>query len=76
MMAKGGFGDVLTGFCTTFAAQGLALRHAAALGSWLLGHAAELARRADGDAVESFTPSRLLEMTGAACASLRSGGVF
>ncbi len=26
MMAKGGFGDVLTGFCTTFAAQGLSLR--------------------------------------------------
>ena len=76
MMAKGGFGDVLTGFCTTFAARGMGLRESAALGSWLLGHAAELARLKDGDAVESFTPSRLIEMTGPALASLRSGAVF
>lgn len=72
MMAKGGFGDVLTGFCATFAGQGLPLRAAAALGSWLLGRAAELARVADGDAVESFTPTRLLELTGAAFAALRA----
>lgn len=71
MMAKGGFGDVLTGFCTTFAAQGIALRDAAALGSWLLGFAAEKARLQDGDAVESFTPSRLIEMSGRALAGLR-----
>ncbi len=74
MMAKGGFGDVLTGFITTFAAQGMSLRDAAALGSWLLGFSAEQARLRDGDAVESFTPSRLIEMSGPALAALRGGG--
>ena len=76
MMAKGGFGDVLTGFITTFAAQGMSLRDAAALGSWLLGFSAEQARLRDGDAVESFTPSRLIEMSGPALAALRGGQVW
>ena len=76
MMAKGGFGDVLTGFCTTFAAQGVPLREAAALGSWLLGFAAEQARIVDGNEVESFTPSRLIEMSGRALAVLRYGDVW
>ena len=76
MMAKGGFGDVLTGFCATFVAQGMTLRDAAALGSWLLGFAAEQARLSDGDAVEGFTPSRLIEMSGPAFAALRHGRVW
>lgn len=76
MMAKGGFGDVLTGFCATFAAQGRSLRDAAALGSWLLGFAAEQSRILDGDAVEAFTPSRLIEMSGRAFALLRNGDVW
>lgn len=71
MMAKGGFGDILTGFATAFLARGLNASHAAALASWLLGHAAEQARLTDGDCPESFTPSRLLEMTGPAWAALR-----
>ena len=45
------------------------LRAAAALGSWLLGHATEFS---GADGVESFTPSQLLSLTGAAFASLRS----
>jgi len=76
MMAKGGMGDVLTGLCTTFAAQGIALHDAACLGSWLIGFAAEQARLADGDAPEAFTPSRLIEMTAAAFGALRRGGVY
>lgn len=76
MMAKGGMGDVLTGFCATFAAQGMPLYDAACLGSWLLGFGAEQARLADGDAPEAFTPSRLIEMTAAAFGALRRGGVF
>ena len=42
-MASGGMGDVLTGVCTAFAAQHVPLHHAAALGAWLCGRAAELA---------------------------------
>jgi NAD(P)H-hydrate epimerase len=42
-MASGGMGDVLTGVCTAFAAQRVPLHHAAALGAWLCGRAAELA---------------------------------
>jgi NAD(P)H-hydrate epimerase len=42
-MASGGMGDVLTGVCTAFAAQHVLLHHAAALGAWLCGRAAELA---------------------------------
>jgi NAD(P)H-hydrate epimerase len=77
MMAKGGMGDVLTGFCTTFAAQGMGLHDAACLGSWLIGFAAEQARVLDGDAPEGFTPSRLIEVAAAkGFAALRRGGVF
>jgi ADP-dependent NAD(P)H-hydrate dehydratase / NAD(P)H-hydrate epimerase len=77
MMAKGGMGDVLTGFCTTFAAQGMSLHDTARLGSWLIGFAAEQARVLEGDMAEGFTPSRLIEMAAArGFAALRSGGVF
>lgn len=40
-MASGGMGDVLTGLCAALLAQGLPPDRAAALGSWLLGRAAE-----------------------------------
>lgn len=40
-MASGGMGDVLTGVCAALLAQGLFPERAAALGSWLLGRAAE-----------------------------------
>lgn len=42
-MATGGMGDVLTGVCAAFAAQGIPLHHAAGLGAWSCGRAAELA---------------------------------
>lgn len=44
-MASGGMGDVLTGVCAAFAARSLPLHHAAGLGAWLCGRAAELAGR-------------------------------
>ncbi len=77
MMAKGGMGDVLTGFTTTFAAQGMAFPDAAALGSWLLGFAAEQTRLLDGDAPEGFSPSRLITVAAErGFAALRRGGIF
>jgi len=76
MMAKGGFGDILTGFATAFLARGLSASHAAALASWVLGKAAEEARRTDCDCPEAFTPARLLETTGPAFASLRAADCF
>jgi hydroxyethylthiazole kinase-like uncharacterized protein yjeF len=72
MLAKGGFGDVLTGFCTAFAAQGMDLRAAAALGSWLLGDAT---RWADGAEETGYTPSRLLQQVGASVDFLRRGSL-
>ncbi len=44
-MATGGMGDVLTGVCTTFAAQRVPLHHGAGLGAWLCGRAAEISGR-------------------------------
>jgi len=70
MLAKGGFGDVLTGFCTAFAAQGMDFRAAAALGSWLLGETTRWAGRSEE---EGYTPSRLLERVRASFDGLRRG---
>jgi len=44
-MASGGMGDVLTGVCAALAARGVSLHHAAGLGAWLCGRAAEIAGR-------------------------------
>jgi NAD(P)H-hydrate epimerase len=44
-MASGGMGDVLTGVCAAFAARRIGLHHAAGLGAWLCGRAAEIAGR-------------------------------
>ena len=44
-MARGGMGDVLTGVCAALAARGVSLHHAAGLGAWLCGRAAEIAGR-------------------------------
>lgn len=73
-MARGGMGDVLTGMMTTFAAQGMALAEAAALGSWLIGHAAEIAQRSGSGAPEDFSASQLIAHLGHALASLRRPG--
>ncbi len=70
MLAKGGFGDVLTGFCTAFAAQGMDFRAAAALGSWLLGDATRWAGHSEE---QEYTPSRLLQQVGASFDWLRRG---
>lgn len=48
LMARGGMGDVLTGFLATLAGQGVPFYEAAALGSWLLGRGAELYAAATG----------------------------
>lgn len=44
-MAGGGMGDVLTGVCAALAARRVPLHHAAGLGAWLCGRAAEIAGR-------------------------------
>lgn len=44
-MARGGMGDVLTGVCAALAARRMPLHHAAGLGAWLCGRAAEIAGR-------------------------------
>ncbi|MDB6133121.1 MAG: Bifunctional NAD(P)H-hydrate repair enzyme [Verrucomicrobiales bacterium] len=71
LMARGGMGDVLTGFLTTFAAQGMPLHQAAALGSWVLGRGAELYHRATGF-TEPGTASEVMAFAaGHAMAELR-----
>lgn len=65
-MASGGMGDVLTGLCAALVGQGLSLHDAACLGSWLLGRAAELARRDFGIAAESVSAPQVAERIGAA----------
>jgi len=47
-MANGGQGDTLAGCIAALAAEALPLHHAAAMGAWLCGRAAELARCAHG----------------------------
>jgi NAD(P)H-hydrate epimerase len=72
-MARGGMGDVLTGFLAAFAAQGMALRDATALGSWLLGRGAELALRA-GETEASLSATAVMrQATTAGFAELRRG---
>ncbi|MES2706960.1 MAG: NAD(P)H-hydrate dehydratase [Verrucomicrobiota bacterium] len=73
LMARGGMGDVLTGFLTTFAAQKMPLYQAAALGSWILGRGAELYHRATGF-TEPGTASEVMAFAaGHAMAELRHG---
>ncbi len=69
-MASGGMGDVLTGLCGAWIAQGLSLHDAACLGSWLLGRAAELAVREQGLAEESLHAPLVAEFLGKALRDL------
>jgi NAD(P)H-hydrate epimerase len=72
LMARGGMGDVLTGFLTTFAAQKMPLYHAAMLGSWLIGRGAELYHRTTGH-TEPGTASEVMAFAaGHAMAELRA----
>lgn len=73
LMARGGMGDVLTGFLTTWAAQGLPLYRAAALGSWALGRGAELFHRASGHEETGLASEVMAWAAGAAMAELRGG---
>jgi hydroxyethylthiazole kinase-like uncharacterized protein yjeF len=73
-MASGGMGDVLTGLCAALIGQGLDPHDAACLGSWLLGRAAELARRDLGVAAESITAPLVADRIGAALLALQTPG--
>lgn len=73
-MASGGMGDVLTGLCAALIGQGLDAHDAACLGSWLLGRAAELARRDLGVAAESITAPLVADRIGAALLALQTPG--
>jgi hydroxyethylthiazole kinase-like uncharacterized protein yjeF len=68
-MASGGLGDVLTGLCAALIAQGLSTYAAACTGSWLAGHAAELALSAQSE--ESFCASDAIAQLGRAFNDLR-----
>ncbi len=73
LMARGGMGDVLTGFLTVFAAQGMPLYEAAALGSWLLGRGAELYHQATGWEEPGVASEIMRFAAGPAMAELRAG---
>ncbi len=73
-MASGGMGDVLSGLCAAWIAQGLDLHDAACLGSWLLGRSAEIAVRERGIASESLTSTLVAEHLGAALRALQTPG--
>ena len=73
-MASGGMGDVLTGLCAALIGQGLDPHDAACLGSWLLGRAAELAKRDLGMAAESITAPLVADRIGSALLALQTPG--
>jgi len=71
-MATGGVGDVLTGLCAAFIAQGLSTYDAACLGSWINGRAAELALLTGRESAESLSAGIIAEHLGVAFNALRS----
>ncbi len=73
-MGSGGMGDVLTGVCATFLAQGLCARDAATFGAWLCGRAAESAIFSPGGSPESLVASDVISHLGNAFTALRAGG--
>ncbi len=72
-MASGGMGDVLSGVCATFAAQGLPLHKAAALAAWLCGRAAEIAVIRSQSAIESLCAGDVAAHLGGALLDLKAG---
>ncbi|MEK0446311.1 MAG: hypothetical protein RLZZ399_1632 [Verrucomicrobiota bacterium] len=74
-MASGGMGDVLTGVCASFLAQGLECHDAARLGAWCCGRAAEalIARRSRSE--ESLLATDVAMALGDAFDALRRRGV-
>lgn len=71
LMARGGMGDVLTGFLTTFAAQKMSFYQAAALASWVLGRGAELYHKATGFEEPGTASEVMKAAAGHAMAELR-----
>lgn len=61
-MAKGGSGDVLAGMIAAFAAQGISLKHAAAMGVYIHGLAGDLSAKKFSQI--SMTPSDIIESIG------------
>jgi NAD(P)H-hydrate epimerase len=72
-LATGGVGDVLTGLLTSFLARGIPPYSAACLGSWLIGHAAELATQGSRSGPEGIVASDLPQLLPQALAALRRG---
>ncbi len=72
-MASGGMGDVLTGVCAAFAAQGITLHRAAGLAAWSCGRAAEKAVLSMGMAQESLCAGDVADHLGAALLDLKCG---
>lgn len=59
-MATGGMGDVLTGMIAALVAQGYAPSHAASLGAWLAGRAADQALHRGWATQETLRPTMVL----------------
>lgn len=72
-MASGGMGDVLTGVCAAFAGQDMPLHHAAGLGAWVCGRAAERAVLAMAMAQEALCAGDVAEHLGGALQDLKWG---
>ena len=72
-MATGGVGDVLTGILAAFLARGIPAYDAACLGSWLIGHAAELFLAGGSCAPEGLAASEIAQHLPKAIAGLRRG---
>jgi NAD(P)H-hydrate epimerase len=72
-MATGGMGDILTGVCAALIGQSIRPYHAARLGAWLCGRAAEFATYNGPHSEESLAPSDILENLGVAFKQLRTG---
>jgi NAD(P)H-hydrate epimerase len=72
-MASGGMGDVLTGMAAALLASQLKPFHAAQIGAWVCGRAAELAISSGKASQESLRASDVIAHAGAAFQSLRRG---
>src|SRR5205814_2165991 len=70
-MATGGMGDVLTGVCAGLVGQGLSLYHAARVGAWLCGRAAEIAIFNNGRSEQSLLAHDVLDHLGDALKELQ-----
>lgn len=70
-MGTGGMGDVLTGVITALLGQALLPAHAAGLGAWLCGRAAEIRVSRWDDSAESLVASGVVDSLGAAFTDLR-----